>query len=476
MITRVSQLLLATFLALGLCVSLWVFAARQSTHAMNDRIMARHLSSMPSAAKAAPQATTLFSPTTIFGINVLGSASLTPNGQMIANAGARWAQIGVSWSQLAPFSTTTTSAYNWNDSDVMLSTAYSQGLTAIVVLGGNPCWAAEFSRGPVNRVPITRWVEYVEAVVQRYSIAPYYVRYWSIYNEPDAADFESTTPDCLGTTGTRRAFGDHPDQYVQTFQLARDKIKQVDTNAVVLMGGIALDAFADEGGFFNRNFLTNVITLGVGAYFDAMNFHYYPEFEERWSGLNGKANFIRSVLQRYGVNTPLICSELGSSSQLNGQTEELQSRDVVKLYARTLAAELKVGIWYNLNDYSSSSDPFRFHGLVRTDNSAKPALSAYQTTASRLNSLRYQRTLAATEGGTTNLEGYVFTNQSAPLTLYVIWTRDDLTQTFTLPVGVTSITDKYDAPRAYTTIVAVSGDPLFVTIIQYPVFLPLLIR
>lgn len=427
----------------------------------------------------------LLTPADVFGVQVVDTNSLIQGGSLARGAGARWVHLGVEWRQLAPQDTVPAN-YAWSQYDTVLAQASSQGYSTIVTLGANPGWAGSFNRGPINCVPLSRWTEYVGAVVARYSVSPYNVHYWALYNEPDAASFTRTWLDCQGDT-TAEAFGDHPADYVQTLQLAYQTIKSVDPNAVVLLGGIAYDAFTTDNpkGFFDPTFLSQILSLGAGNYFDVMNFHYYPDFDWRWEGLTGqpgligKTNSIRSVLQSYGVTKPFVCTELGSSSAWNGATEDSQSRDVVKHYARALASGNKIGIWYNLNDYvSSPGDNFQWHGLLYVDYTPKPSLSAYQVMSTNLNGRTYTRALSQTEYGASSLEGYVFRNTVGNQETLILWSRDGSAQTITLPSGVTDVKDKYGNPKAFTTTLAIDGDPLYVyrNVTVYNIFMPIIFR
>lgn len=289
-------------------------------------------------------------------------------------------------------------------------------MEVIVTLGGNPAWAASFPRGPINCLGDQwdeRWTEYVSALVSRYSAGPYNVKYWAIYNEPDAASAGNQT-NCAGRPGVE-VFGDHPQEYVNTLQLAYQIIKAPDPSAVVLLGGIAYDCFTTDVSchLFVRDFLPDILDLGAASYFDAMNFHYYPNWDLRWEsesgglpGIRGKTQVIQAVLAAHGVTKPIVCTELGSSSNPQaGESEDSQSRNVAKFYARALAAGNKIGIWYNMIDYSIN-DPFQFHGLLRVDATAKPSLFAYRTLAANLSGHTFERAMANNElAGSNNLEG-----------------------------------------------------------------------
>lgn len=410
----------------------------------------------------------------LLGVQTISPSNLLQGGTTVRNAGAAIVRMKIEWrglsGNLIPVYPVD---YDWTSFDDALQLASSLGLRVLVNLGANPYWAADFNRGPINKVPLDRFTEYVQAVVGRYSSPPYNVEYWEFYNEPDVVSF------WVGEE-YRAAFGDHPADYVQTLQLGYNTVKSINPDATVFMGGIAHDGFTDEGGPFNRDFLGDILALGAGNYFDVMNFHYYPAYDARWEGLTskpaliGKAEVIMGILQNNGVQKPMVCTELGlSSSPTYGGSDDLQSQAVIKLFSRTIAADLQFGIWYNISDYGPS-DPFSYHGLLDSSYQPKPSLSAFSTLASFLDSHFFMRTFGSTEWGGTSIEGYAFRHNFGTEETAVIWTQDGSTQTITLPPDVTSVEDKYGNPVSYGSTISLDGDPRFITYSLSRVFLPLI--
>jgi hypothetical protein len=404
-----------------------------------------------------------------FGVQIISPSHFAPGAEAIREAGAEWIHLGIEWRQLAPTDTTPVNEYDWEPFDIAMNTAREYGFRVMVTLGGNPCWAASFSRGPVDRVDISRFVEYVEAVVRRYKDI---VHYWAIYNEPDAASVVRTAPDCRDPASTMlNAFGDHPQEYVDALRIAFQTIRSIDPNASVVLGGIAFDNFSSEGGPFVADFLAEILSRGAGEYFDIMNFHYYPDYDWRWErdglpGIVGKTLAIRQLLEDHGLDKPIICSELGDSSgQIypgDARSRHTQARAVIMLYARAFSAGIGLGVWYNMNDYQSPNDPFRFHGLLDAEYRPKPALSSYHTLASCLRDQVFQRALGRTEWGASNVEGYLFQNESQSGETIILWSRDGSTQVIALPAGVTSVLDMFGEPKPFGEYLPIDGDPVFI--------------
>jgi hypothetical protein len=259
--------------------------------------------------------------------------------------------------------------------------------------------------------------QFVRAAVARYSEAPYRVRYWEFYNEPDNGDE-------LYADAGWGYFGHQPEAYVAILRAVYDPIKWEDQYAQVVFGGLAYDAWEPDGPFV-QEFLDNVLKHGGGQYFDLMNFHYYPAFEQVWSpygaDIIGKANYIRRKMAAYGVNKPLICTETGMWSNGAGG-EDVQRRYVVQVLTRSKAAQLEPTIWFRLTD-ETASEAYKF-GLVDAQLNPKPAYTAYQTVVKQLAPTQFVRTLDPGETGSAQIEAYDFQVAASPTHIVVAWTND----------------------------------------------------
>jgi hypothetical protein len=309
--------------------------------------------------------------------------------------------------------------------DELLAKLSARDVQAILTVGENPSWAATYPGGPIDLVDISELVQFLTAAVARYGAPPYNVKHWEMYNEPDNGDKWHALKGGYGY------FGNQPQAYYDLLRAVYRRVKRVDPEAQIVFGGLAYDNWNDgENGLpFVRDFLDKVLELGGARYFDFMNFHYYPVFAPVWDpygpGIIGKATFLRDKLAEYGVDKPFICTEAGMwSDAAHGGSDELQSRYVAQVYARSAAAELKPTIWYQLAD-DDILGTWKF-GLVNYDLSPKPSYRAYQTAAQQLASAQYFRTLDHDETGTDQMEAYEFLTPSHSTRIIVAWTNDEL--------------------------------------------------
>lgn len=405
----------------------------------------------------------------VLGVQIISTEAFIKGGAQVQEAGARFVHLGIEWRWLSDNKKRITpDRYDWTSFDNALTKAATLGFQVIITLGGNPYWAADFNRGPINKVPIEEFIDYVTAVVTRYSQQPYNVEYWAFYNEPDIVSFD------VGAEH-REAFGDHPQEYVNTLQVGYKTVKEINPNAKVLLGGVAYDWFTDKGGVFNPNFLDEIFTLGAANYFDYMNFHYYPDFDERWEkltgkpGLTGKISEILRIMANHGVDRPVVCTELGDSSggifPGDDRTRDTQGRAVIQYFTRAIASGVVIGIWYNMNDCEGEGDGFRNHGLLNTRYQPKPSLTAFHNLRTHFNASSFLRSMEETEWGATSIEGYVFRNQYGWKDTAILWAADGNNQTITLPPNTMAVEDQYGQTMHFDETLRIGKDPVFVSYI-----------
>lgn len=339
-----------------------------------------------------------------FGVQIYSTNTSLSN--KLADMGAKWVRLPLRWDDIEPVNTTP-EHYTWPAGfERELAYLRGKGVSFILTLTHNPSWAATYPGGPIDKVDIGELVEFMEAVVARYGAAPYDVKHWEFYNEPDNGD------EYFASLGAVGYFGYQPQAYVDVLQAVYEPMKAVDPEAQIVFGGIAYDAWDDPwGGPFVKLFLDNVLARGGGDYFDVMNFHYYLAFSDNWAAYGidilGKYNYLRSKLAAYGVYKPFVCTETSMwSDAAHDGSDELQSRYVPQVFARSMAAGFRFTIWFRLVDDNELGT--HKWGLLDAFYQPKPAYWAYQTLARQLGGAAYVRTLSLTETDSADIEAYEF--------------------------------------------------------------------
>jgi hypothetical protein len=356
-----------------------------------------------------------------------------------AQMGARWARIPIWWSSIEPTNTTPEN-YHWPSAfDDWLARLSARNVRVMLTLAGNPSWAATYTGGPVDKVDISELVEFITAAVAHYSGPPYNVKHWEFYNEPDNGDAFYAERDW-------GYWGNDPEAYAQMLGAAYGPMKAVDPEAQVVFGGIAYDWWTSDGGPFVETFLDDVLQAPGGDSFDLMNFHYYPSFRPNWEpygpDIIGKVNYIRDKLATYGIERLLICSEVCQwSAEAHGGSDELQSRYVAQVYARSMAADLGAAIWFKLVDWEGVAT--WQYGLLNEDLSPKPSYQAYATFSKQMALSDYVQTLDPTRTGSDQIEAYEFLTPRGPTSIVVAWTEDGQAHDMWLSADRVVVVDKF---------------------------------
>jgi streptogramin lyase len=383
-------------------------------------------------------------PPPIFGVQTYWPADDAHGLQEMVDARTEWLRIQLHWSAVEP-DDVSPQDYNWTRYDTWFGNLYTAGIRPVVNVDGNPDWAAQYPAGPLYPEHMEDLVEFVGAMVERYDgdgvdDAPGspVVNHWEFYNEEDNSSV------LLAEAGYGY-WGHNGAGYADLLRQVWPVIKAANPSARVLMGGIAYERFLEtDGGPYVRQFLDDFLAAGGGAYIDIFNFHYYPNWEDRWApygqGVIGKTNFLRDKLASYGVYKPIACTEIGNHSDPSrGGNDELQSRYVVQAFVRSMAADLVIVNWFAWRDITQGF-PY-LYGLLDEHYEPKPAYYAFETLTSRLSGMRYQRTLTLDETGTSDIEGYVFGRGQEMV--YVVWTNDGATYPLEISASAVEKVGKY---------------------------------
>ena len=402
------------------------------------------------------------------GVYVWRDGGQIKGGEALKKTGAQWASIFIVWSEIEK----QPGVYDWEQTDRILGDVSAHGFDTVVTVIGNPAWAADTICGPIHEDQLPRFGNFLTALVQRYSAAPYNITYWALYNEPDNANASPYFVNWLGGCWG----GNHPNAlpdaggaaYAHMLSYAYPAIKAGNPNARVALGGLAYDYFAgiDEGGVFDPAFLDDMLAAGGGQYFDVINYHYYKGFDWRWedekdgvvnpysSWIQFKGHYLQSEVERYtGEIKPVLCTEVGDGSReaSGADRSEFQARFLVKTLVRAYYGGIYPIIWFDGVDetWLPGGDSMTSMGLMDDDLNPKTSYVTYQTLVRELSGARFVRTRKDLG---LRFEGYEFEKQGRRK--LVLWDSES---------GIHSIVLHIARPGGALRMVEKTGESLVIT-------------
>lgn len=376
-----------------------------------------------------------------FGVYFYPDLHPTGATQMVT-AGARWAHTHIHWREVEYLRGT----YDWTRLDTQLGNLADHGFQIIVTVNENPDWAAATRCGPIDSEDLPYFANFLAAAVARYSVPPYNVLHWALYNEADNGDPVDFPwlGGCWGMRHPNHAAGAGGAAYAAMLRQVYPAMKAANPNVQVWIGGLAHDWFTDDlqnPGIFDRDFLDQILAAGGGPYFDAINFHYFHAWEFAWrtsdrynTGIVRKAESLRQRAANYGVTKPLVVTEVGHPTDAKDPvqdarlSEDLTARAVWQLYAQGMAAGLSPLIWLEAVDEPTLDYAY---GLLRSDLTPKLPYTAYQTMTRELAGARFRQ---VRRDYPTNVLGYEFAVGDTVKIL--AWVNSTSTVALSFPVGV----------------------------------------
>jgi GH35 family endo-1,4-beta-xylanase len=333
-----------------------------------------------STAPAAAASTGLAAAISPGDVSSLSGTQLTNMMNGIAASGATWVRLGAQWAAAEPSS----GVYSWNAYDPAIQAAVAAGLQVLFCInGGNaplPSWAASPSAN-LNTFA-SQYAAFAKAAVQRYSVSPFNIHTYEIWNEPN-----------LGSNWGGTASGT---QYATVLKSAYSAIKTADASSFVISGGLS-PAGNDGTDVSPQTFLTEMYLAGAGGYFDAVGAHPYcfpadptDSSSASWSFFYNLPNWIYQVMVANGDGAKKVwMTEFGdptgtdtSDGAVSVQTQAQQLTDAFNsLKQWSWAGPL---FWYNWQDGTDPTSIYDNFGLVDASGNPKPALSAFEAEAQSL--------------------------------------------------------------------------------------------
>ena len=369
--------------------------------------------------------------------------------------------------------------------------ASRDGMEMILVVRSTPTWAQKYNSentippidyycGPIKQDKLDDFGDFMYAAVDRYSKPPFNVKYWQIWNEPDAAtSYFEKYPDapygCWGDEATADYGGGY---YADMLKVVNPRIKEADIDAQVVLGGLLLSCHPDNqlDCHLQAKFLEGVLEHNGDNdgknYFDITAIHGYDYYlgsrGEFWNGgwasywndegpvAIVKAQFIRGVLGEYGAsNKEIMVTEaalhcLGDPCPPNDPDfVATKTYYIAKVYAASIAEDFQATIWYDL------STNWRYSSLLNKDLTYTDAFWAFQTAKNSLGAASWVSDIDDPGVG-----GYKF--DRGDRIIWLVWSLDGLTHELALPSEPLAAWDVLNNPVSVTgTTMQVGMEPIY---------------
>jgi hypothetical protein len=290
--------------------------------------------------------------------------------------GAGWSRVIFRWDIIQP-----AGSFDWkpaNVPDPLLEAELAAGREVVAVLIGTPSWATE-SQTSTAVPPTQLWGNFVFQLANQYKGR---IKHWVIWNQPDVDDPTSPSYTWAGSA----------EDYYRLLKEAYQKIKIVDPNMQVHVAGLTYTWDQERG---NRQYLDRLLDIIVADpqaasenyYFDAVSYHLYNNPAQMLATLGD----VRSILDAHGLGAkPIWITETNAPPSNDfiepalgpatfSITLEEQSAFVVQAFALSLAGgaeRIAFNKMRNEGNYANTVVPY---GLLRGDNSRRPAFDAFRT-------------------------------------------------------------------------------------------------
>lgn len=303
---------------------------------------------------------------------------------------------GLLWSTVEP----QPGERRWSDVALLegeLQNAYSRGMKVILTVRSTPAWAQKlpgYTCGPMKPEAIAAFAAFMRDVVARYSVPPYNVHYYEIWNEPDADPLQygmaQESPfGCWGNVNDPDYGGGY---YGEVLKAVYPQMKAANPKAQLVAGALLMDCnpTAKPGcsGEPASRFLEGFLKTSEGA-FDGISFHAYDYYagelgkyyNPNWGNSQStmgpvviaKTQFVLQKLAKYNLTGKFLMnteSAILQSAACDATCQETKAHYATQVYAAAAVLNLRANIWYSLLGWRNSE-------LLRPDLTPQPAYRAF---------------------------------------------------------------------------------------------------
>jgi hypothetical protein len=275
--------------------------------------------------------------------------------QKVVDAGIKWIRTGANWSAVE----SRKGLFDWTQLDRVVNYAQGHNLSILFVIAYTPGWANDYKGIAYPPDKVGDWEHFVRVTVTRYKDR---VKYWNIWNEPNARDF----------------FAQGKDVFVEKIFLpAAQVIRDTDPSAFIVGPELAHLTSLDSEWYFWMKY----ILIQAGDYIDIVSHHIYKnegvdyiyELLELGDTLIPP---VREIIRDSGYESkPFWITETGWNTATF--SEEVQADRYLAMLQkrREKGYPNKIFFYEIIDDPSPGIAPW---GILRSDRGEKPAYGVYK--------------------------------------------------------------------------------------------------
>jgi hypothetical protein len=304
-----------------------------------------------------------------------------------SEAGAGYTRIIFRWDLIQPGG-----PGDWkpaNVPDPFIAAELAAGREVVAALVSTPAWATADGSGSAKAVPdMSYWEQFVRRMAQQYQGR---IRHWIIWNEPDVWDVNHPGGTWAGSE----------EDYYRLLKTAYLAIKDVDPTLQVHIAGLTYFWDWERG---QRQYLDRLLDVIVadpeapahGYYFDAVVYHLYFKPRQTLDIMDE----VQGMLAGHGIMAKEIwINETNAPPSEDPQEPpwstprfrvslEEQSAFVIQEFALAFAGGANRVEFYKLRNSADHPESIEPYGLLRADDSRRPAFAAYQVVTTYLRDFR----------------------------------------------------------------------------------------
>lgn len=257
--------------------------------------------------------------------------------RQLDSANIRWVRMVFAWNEIQPSDSL---QWLWGDIAQRLDILSLHNINVLGILYKVPAWASSAPVGTDSQsVPFyapkdtLRWMRYIDSTVRRFKG---FVHYWEIWNELDGPFLQTPVP-----------LSKHI-RYVEILRTGYRAIKQADSSATVLIGGLTSEIGVTPA---KRLFADSIFALGAANYFDVMNLHLY-----RYEDMSPSLGKLYSLMVQYNKPSPVWVTETNNWRSLLPNNTRERAADSLSPWLNQIISLLRNPatskiFWFNLIDF-----------------------------------------------------------------------------------------------------------------------------